>query len=435
MSQAVPNTVSSIGPLHLMTDKPKDVDGDGLPDPIANCNNPPWGWTNGNGNPGGNSGNCPGQGGNGQGNGNTSGGPEVFEKDQYYYHPDHLGSSSYVTDIDGEIFQHLEYFPFGETWVEEHSNTQRTPYLFTAKELDEETGLYYFGARYYDPRTSVWQSPDPILGSYMLGERGGNGVFAPANLNLYGYVHQRPVIARDPDGQAINWIAGAIGAAGGAIIGGGFEAGRQFLFEDEMDWNRVGATAAGGAVAGGLTGVTMGTNLLVAGSGAAVGSMAGGTTTRALMNEETSMFDLAFDGTVGLVTFGALRGMSAAMWRMDPKSRGRLVETLVMKPGGNAPVIDAFWGGTAISVKSMDLRAASYQSASGVRGQVNKYIRSLAGYQGGRAPNGTIIQPNDVQSRTLELYVKGRGSANQDVLNELVDSAAQQGVILKIFDF
>ncbi|WP_414709498.1 RHS repeat domain-containing protein [Ramlibacter sp.] len=44
----------------------------------------------------------------------------------------------------------MEYFPFGETWVEESSNTQRTPYLFTAKELDEETGLYYFGARYYD---------------------------------------------------------------------------------------------------------------------------------------------------------------------------------------------------------------------------------------------------------------------------------------------
>ena len=159
--------------------QPKDADGDGVPDPIANCNNPPWGWTQGNGNPGGNSGNCPGQGGNGQGNGNGQQGPEVFEKDQYYYHPDHLGSSSYVTDLDGEIFQHLEYFPFGETWVEEHSNTQRTPYLFTSKELDEETGLYYFGARYYDPRTSVWQSPDPILLTYLLGKGSGIGIYTP----------------------------------------------------------------------------------------------------------------------------------------------------------------------------------------------------------------------------------------------------------------
>ena len=117
--------------------QPRDVDGDGVVDPISGCDREPWGWTrgngggNGNGNAVGNAGNCPGQ---GKGNGS---GPEVFEADQYFYHPDHLGSSSYVTDVDGEIFQHLEYFPFGETWVEESSNTQRTPYLFTGKELDE----------------------------------------------------------------------------------------------------------------------------------------------------------------------------------------------------------------------------------------------------------------------------------------------------------
>ncbi|MBV7317631.1 RHS repeat-associated core domain-containing protein [Shewanella sp. NIFS-20-20] len=44
------------------------------------------------------------------------------------------------------------------------ANVQLTPYYLTGKELDEATGLYYFGACYYDPRTSVWQSPDPILG-------------------------------------------------------------------------------------------------------------------------------------------------------------------------------------------------------------------------------------------------------------------------------
>ncbi len=56
--------------------------------------------------------------------------------------------------------EHVQYFPFGETWVSEQSNAERLPYLFTSKELDEETALYYFGARYYDPRTSVWQSTD-----------------------------------------------------------------------------------------------------------------------------------------------------------------------------------------------------------------------------------------------------------------------------------
>ena len=94
--------------------------------------------------------------------------------------------------------------------MEESSNTQRTPYLFTSKELDEETGLYYYGARYYDPRTSVWQSADPILDKYLASGRKGNeeklpgmgGVYNSPNLGLYSYGHLNPVRYTDPDGRA-----------------------------------------------------------------------------------------------------------------------------------------------------------------------------------------------------------------------------------------
>ncbi len=171
--------------------------------------NPNAGGANGAANGQGNGAGGVNAGGNGNGNGaggGTTGGttnPPQEERDFYFYHPDHLGSSSYVTDIDGEVFQHVEYFPFGETWVEEHSNRQRTPYLFTGKELDEDTQLYYFGARYYDPRTSVWQSPDPILAKYLEGSGSGEGVFTPRNLNLYSYSHQRPIIAIDPNGEEV----------------------------------------------------------------------------------------------------------------------------------------------------------------------------------------------------------------------------------------
>jgi RHS repeat-associated protein len=134
-------------------------------------------------------------------------GKTPYEKDIYFYHPDHLGSSSYVTDLNGKLYEHLQYFPFGEGWIEENSNAQRTPYLFTAKELDEETGLYYFGARYYDPRTSVWQSADPILGKYL--PSGGNasnlsgmgGIYNSFNLGLYSYGHLNPLKFVDPDGN------------------------------------------------------------------------------------------------------------------------------------------------------------------------------------------------------------------------------------------
>ncbi|MFO7530591.1 MAG: RHS repeat-associated core domain-containing protein [Marinobacter sp.] len=128
----------------------------------------------------------------------------AFQKDQYTYHPDHLGTSAYITHTNGQVYQHLEYFPFGETWVEEHSNKQRTPYLFTAKELDEESQLYYFGARYYDPRTSVWQSADPILADYLGSNESkltNGGVFESRNLGLFTYSFNSPVVMYDPDGN------------------------------------------------------------------------------------------------------------------------------------------------------------------------------------------------------------------------------------------
>jgi RHS repeat-associated protein len=73
------------------------------------------------------------------------------------------------------------------------------PQQFTGKEIDPETGLYYYGARYYDPRTQQWQTPDPIVGSYLNG--GPNqGVYNPVNLALYTYGNNNPVRYTDPSG-------------------------------------------------------------------------------------------------------------------------------------------------------------------------------------------------------------------------------------------
>jgi len=78
--------------------------------------------------------------------------------------------------------------------------------------LDEDTGLYYFGARYYDARTSVWASVDPILGSYLGGKAGMGGVFNSFNLGLYSYSHLNPVKFIDPDGNSpVRNLAGNVG--------------------------------------------------------------------------------------------------------------------------------------------------------------------------------------------------------------------------------
>jgi RHS repeat-associated protein len=125
--------------------------------------------------------------------------PERYvEANQFYFHPDHLGSTAYGTDTTGSVVEHLRYFPSGETWVDESAGAP-TPYQFSGKELDQETGLHYFGARYYDARTAVWQSPDPILKQYLDGAPAG-GVEKPVNLAAYTYTHNNPVRITDTDG-------------------------------------------------------------------------------------------------------------------------------------------------------------------------------------------------------------------------------------------
>ena len=66
----------------------------------------------------------------------------------------HLGSSNVITDRSGQFHEHLEYFPYGETWVHEKAagGAEYMAHLFTGKEYDPETGLYDHGARYRDPK-------------------------------------------------------------------------------------------------------------------------------------------------------------------------------------------------------------------------------------------------------------------------------------------
>ena len=85
------------------------------------------------------------------------------EKEQYFYFQDHLGSSTYITNLNGEIAQYSAYTPYGEMF-REYRNV--TPYRFNGKELDTETGLYYYGARYYNPSTALWLGVDPLASKY-----------------------------------------------------------------------------------------------------------------------------------------------------------------------------------------------------------------------------------------------------------------------------
>ena len=166
------------------------------------------------------------KGGSGDGKGKDKGGKDKnAEKFQYYYHPDHLGSTSYITDASGEVYQHLEYFAFGETFVEEHSNRKHTPYKFNGKELDEETGLYYYGARYYDARTSIWLAVDPLAEMY------------PA-WNPYNYTMNNPINMIDPDGRSTEVVEAGEGIY--KVVGGNLNDKDKGIYILDKDGNRTG---------------------------------------------------------------------------------------------------------------------------------------------------------------------------------------------------
>ena len=232
----------------------------------------------------------------------------IIEKNLYFYHPDHLGSSSYITDREGRITQHTEYIAFGEVLFEEHSTSRTMPYLFNGKELDTETGLYYYGARYYDPRVSLWLNVDPMMlrDEAMDDEDSSNGgVFNPMNNAVYAFSYQNPVKYVDPDGECPNCITAAGGILVGAIIGGGIEAGMQ-LYKDGkiISWKAIGGSAAQGAITGAAAGFTGGASLAVTAGVAGGANVVGGVANRAIQGKETTATDVVVDATVG-AAFGA----------------------------------------------------------------------------------------------------------------------------------
>ena len=110
------------------------------------------------------------------------------EKDCYWYHPDHLGSSSWITYTDGTAVQHLHYLPWGEDFVDQRSTSWNAMYTFSAKEKDTETGYSYFGSRYYNSDLSIWLSVDPLSDKY-------------PSMSPYVYCANNPVKLVDPNGE------------------------------------------------------------------------------------------------------------------------------------------------------------------------------------------------------------------------------------------
>ena len=91
---------------------------------------------------------------------------DTTKEETFFYHSDHLGSTFYITDDNANITQYDAYLPYGELLIDEHSSSEDLPYKFNGKQFDEETGLYYYGARYMNPMASIWYGVDPMTEKY-----------------------------------------------------------------------------------------------------------------------------------------------------------------------------------------------------------------------------------------------------------------------------
>ncbi|WP_083761159.1 RHS repeat-associated core domain-containing protein [Pelobacter propionicus] len=103
----------------------------------------------------------------------------------WYYHADGLGSIVALTDRHGTVVQEYNYDSFGNP--DQRGENIDQPFSYTGREWDRETGLYYYRARYYDPKIGRFIQKDPIS-------------FAGGDVNLYAYVLNNPINRLDPFG-------------------------------------------------------------------------------------------------------------------------------------------------------------------------------------------------------------------------------------------
>jgi RHS repeat-associated protein len=259
----------------------------------------------------------------------------------------HLGSASLELDDQAQIISYEEFYPYGSTSYQAVRSQTETPkrYRFTGKERDEESGLYYHGARYYAAWLGRWTNSDP------------SGLLDGPN--LYVFVQCNPILNIDPNGRwtwrqvgvvaavvtvavvvtvvtagaaapavaaasaavggtaagatgaAAVTFAGtvAVGAAAGALSSGAADLTAQALTNEPgqaIDWNRAGAAAAGGAAAGGILSIIPG-----AGAARAVGQAVRRGATAAQVTAAARTATAATGSIGGQLARGAGRGAAS----------------------------------------------------------------------------------------------------------------------------
>ncbi len=252
-----------------------------------------------------------------------------------WYLADHLGTVRDIVDATGVVIDHVDYDSFGQI-ITETNPAQGDRFKFTGREWDVETSLYYYRARYFDPRQGRFVSADPLG-------------FAAGDVNLYRYVNNAPVILRDPLGlEPIGYsvILQRDMAVGGAAVGAVMGYVCSYLEEWCQSGDATRATASGNL--GMLQGAALGASLgYAAGSASAlsklVATSAGGAFVGLYLG--TIPADLSVAGIrvgclVAGILFGAaqrpggLRNLGRGIWEFLGDQRGSVPIGEIGESGG-----------------------------------------------------------------------------------------------------
>jgi len=168
-----------------------------------------------------------------------------------FYHTDHQGSVTVVTDESGGIVSRLTYSAWGEMTAAQGS---APGYSYTGQRRDEETEFLDYGPRLYDPSMGRFLQADSVVPA----------PHDPLSLDRYAYARNNPVLYVDPTGHEFwrSFFASAAGVVAGSVV-------------TAMTGNPVAGAIVGGAVAGGLNAHLHGASLLGIAVGASIGAGAG----------------------------------------------------------------------------------------------------------------------------------------------------------------
>ncbi len=239
-----------------------------------------------------------------------------------YYVTDHLGSTRMVVDSNDSIREVINYYPFGSEMRMElpaqMTSDPSHPFRFTGKELDKQNGLnmYDFGARLFDVAgVPMWTSMDPLAEEYYP--------YSP-----YSYCAGDPVNKFDPDGRAVNLLAGGIGAIAGAAINA------SVAYLEGKDSKEILGAAAEGAIVGGMTGLTLGASVAIAGSTTlgetAIGSLSSAAGNAA--NQLLSQGEIKSDELLYSTIAGGISGpLSAKGGMLVEKGKTNAIEAIESK--------------------------------------------------------------------------------------------------------